>query len=163
MHPIHDVDTLLLLATALASKRRPAEALEIVAAIDLIQGNVPAEQKLSEAFARLGTHGLLVESGGGYALTADAQKMIEALPRKAEPAERLFSLRDELSTYNSRGDQPSIAIAPELLRAAIVAHRAAAASPAKNLLVPKPKPEDGSLQRPGQRQRKPPPARRRKP
>lgn len=162
MHPVHDIDTLLLLATALASKRRPAEALEIVAAIDLIQGNIPSEQKLSEAFARLGEHGLLLEAGGGYALTAAAQAMVETLPHKAEPAERLFRLRDELSAYNSRGDQPAIAIAPEQLHAAIVAHRTAAASPVKNLLVPKPKPEDGSLQRPGQRQRKPPPTRRRK-
>ena len=51
----------------LAAKRRPAELLEIMAAIDLIQGNIPNEEKLSEAFARLGQSGLLVErdDGGG--------------------------------------------------------------------------------------------------
>jgi hypothetical protein len=43
--------SLVLLATALAAKRRPAELLEIMAAIDLIQGNIPNETKLSEAFA----------------------------------------------------------------------------------------------------------------
>ena len=57
MYPIHDHDPLVLLATALAAKRRPAELLEIMAAIDLIQGNIPNEAKLSEAFARLGQSG----------------------------------------------------------------------------------------------------------
>jgi hypothetical protein len=37
--------SLVLLATALAAKRRPAELLEIMAAIDLIQGNIPNEAK----------------------------------------------------------------------------------------------------------------------
>ena len=55
---------LLLLAIGLASKRRPAEPLEIVAAIDLIQGNIPAEAKLSEAIARLAVHGLIGEVDG---------------------------------------------------------------------------------------------------
>jgi hypothetical protein len=39
-----------------------------------------------------------------------------------------------------------------------LAHRAAAAGAGRNLLVPKPKPT-GDIQRPGQRQRKPAPAR----
>jgi len=41
-------------------------------------------------------------------------------------------------------------------------HRAAAAAPARNLLVPKPKPAETSKSRPGQRQRKPMPARRKR-
>ncbi len=161
MHPIHDVDALLLLATGLASKRRPAEPLEIVAAIDLIQGNIPAEAKLSEAFARLAVHGLIGEADGRYLLTADAQKMIETLPRKAEPDEKLFALRGELAAYAPTGECAPVAVAPETLRAAMLAHRAAAESGAKNLLVPKPKPVEPTA-RPGQRQRKPMPARRRK-
>ncbi len=161
MHPIHDVDALLLLATGLASKRRPAEPLEIVAAIDLIQGNIPAEAKLSEAFARLAVHGLIGEADGRYLLTADAQKMIETLPRKAEPDEKLFALRSELAAYAPKGECAPVAVAPETLRAAMLAHRAAAESGAKNLLVPKPKPVEPTA-RPGQRQRKPMPARRRK-
>ena len=40
MSPIHDVDVLLLLAVSLAAKRRPAEPVDIIAAIDLIQKNV---------------------------------------------------------------------------------------------------------------------------
>ena len=50
MHPIHDVDALLLLAIGLASKRRPAEPLEIVAAIDLIQGNFVREAARDTTF-----------------------------------------------------------------------------------------------------------------
>ena len=161
MHPIHDVDALLLLATGLASKRRPAEPLELVAAIDLIQGNIPAEAKLSEAFSRLAVHGLLCAVDGGFALTPAAQKLIEVLPRKVEAAERLFRLKDELYVYTPQGEHPSVEVAPETLRTAILAHRAASATAAKNLLVPKPKPVE-TAKRPGQRQRKPLPARRRK-
>lgn len=161
MPPIHDVDVLLLLATALAAKRRPAEPAEIMAAVDLIHGNIPNEDKLSDAFSRLGQQGLLVETGGRVALTAAAEKMIEALPRKGEPAERLLDLKGQLAAHAAPGEGVAIQFAPEQLRAAILAHRAAGQSAAKNLLVPKPKPET-TQQRPGQRQRKPAPAQRRK-
>ncbi len=161
MHPIHDVDVLLLLATALAAKRRPAAAVDIVAAIDLLQGNIPGEDKLSEAFSRLAAHGLLHAADDGFALTPAAQKMIETLPHKGETAERLFRLKDALSIYTPQGAHPSVEVAPESLRAAILAHRAASQGSAKNLLVPKPKPA-APTGRPGQRQRKPLPARRRK-
>ena len=69
MTPIHDIDALLLLATVLSAKRRPARLVEIMAAIDLLHGNIPAEQKLGEALARLAVNGLLVELDGGIALT----------------------------------------------------------------------------------------------
>jgi hypothetical protein len=164
MHPIHDIDALLLLATAMSSKRRPAEIVEIVAALDLLQNNIPAEPKLVEAVARLAVHGLLLEADGGLALTPAAQAIIEQQPKKAETAERLFGIKDCLSMHNAKGEFAAVVLTEEAFRAAIVAHRAAAASTAKNLLVPKPKPEDKSVQRPGQRQRKPmPAARRRKP
>ena len=164
MHPIHDVDALLLLATALSSKRRPAGLVEIVAAIDLINKNIPAEPKLAEAIARLAVHGLLCGSADGLALTPAAQQIIENLPRKVENEERLFSIKDQLSMYNVKTESPAIEVTTEALRAAMLAHRAEAASTARNLLVPKPKPEDKSVQRPGQRQRKPlPAARKRKP
>lgn len=160
MYPIHDHDTLLLLATALAAKRRPAEPLEIMAAIDLIQGNIPVEGKLSEAFARLGQCGLLVERDGGLALTPSAEKLIEALPRKGEMADRLMALRGLLGAYVAI-DGAAIVVSPDSLREAMLAHRAAAASAAKNLLVPKPKPEQAQA-RPGQRQRKPMPKQRKR-
>lgn len=163
MHPIHDVDALLLLATALAAKRRPAEVVEIMAAIDLVQGNIPNEQKLSDAFVRLGEHGLLAGDAAGVSLSTAAQQLIEILPRKAEAAERLFELRNGLSRHETAPTHPAVLIAPEDIRAAMLAHRAAAEGAGKNLLVPKPKTEDKSQQRPGQRQRKPAPTRRRKP
>ena len=83
MHPVHDVDSLLILAIALSSKRRPAELLEIVAAADLLQNNIPNEAKLVEAFDRLAKYGLLKAEADGFALTAPAQEIITGLPRKA--------------------------------------------------------------------------------
>jgi hypothetical protein len=154
MTPIHDVDALLLLATALSAKRRPAALVEIMAAIDLLQGNIPAEAKLSEALARLAVNGLLVELDSGIALTPVAQKIVEGLPRKADTAERLFIIRDRLSDYRVSGEHDAILLGTEQLREALLAHRAAAAGAGRNLLVPKPKPAE-DIKRPGQRQRKP--------
>lgn len=161
MHPIHDVDPLILLAIALASKRRPAELVEFMAAIDLLQQNIPAEAKLAEAISRLAAHGLVVGHDDRLALSPEAQQLVEAVPHKAETAERLFSLRDSLSMHRAPGEHAPVNISPEALRAAMLAHRAAGQSTAKNLLVPKPKPVEPAA-RPGQRQRKPLPARRKK-
>lgn len=162
MHPIHDVDALLLLAVALSSKRRPAELPELMAALDLVNGNIPAEAKLAEAISRLAAHGLICAPAGGLALTPAAQQIIEAQPRKATNEERLFGIKDRLSMHHAKGECAPVEVSADDLRAAMLAHRAAAASTAKNLLVPKPKPEDKSQSRPGQRQRKPLPARKRK-
>lgn len=156
MSPVLDVDVLLLFATALAAKRRPAPLVEIVAALDLIQGNVPSEEKLGGAFARLGERGLLVETAAGVALTPEAEKLIECLPRKGDYAQRLFELRGLLGACKVSEEGVAIVMEEGLCRAAIVAHRAAAAGSAKNLLVPKPKLE-ATQARPGQRQRKPMP------
>lgn len=161
MHPVHDVDVLLLLSTSLAAKRRPAELLEIVAAADLLNKNIPGEQKVVESFERLSKSGLLVEAEGGYLLTPAAQEMITGLPRKGETPERLFALKDNLSLYNIKGEHAVVVLTTEQVTAAILAHRAAAKTTAKNLLVPKPK-QEAETKRPGQRQRRPMPARRRK-
>ncbi len=162
MHPIHDVDPLLLLATSLAAKRRPAELLEVMAAIDLINGNIPTETKLVDAFARLAVAGLLVGVDTGIALTPAAETLIKALPRKVELEEKQFSLKNGLTDYIPGPAQPPLTIAAEALTVALLAHRAAAKSTAKNLLVAKPKVEESTQARPGQRQRKPAPARRKK-
>jgi len=154
MTPIHDIDALLLLATALSAKRRPAALVELMAAIDLLHGNIPAEAKLSEAIARLAVNGLLVEIDGGIALTPAAQKIVEGLPRKGDSAERLFIIKDRLSDYSVRGEHPPILLGSEQLKEALLAHRAADAGAGRNLLVPKPKPAE-DIKRPGQRQRKP--------
>lgn len=161
MQTPHDVDVLLLLATLLAAKRRPAELVEIMAAIDLLQKNIPAAPKLVEAFSRLAGQGLLVERDGGYALTSDALQIVADLPRKADTDERLFIARDRLSMHAPKGEHAPIAVGEAALNEAIAAHRAAGKGAGKNLLVPKPKPE-GDKQRPGQRQRRPLPARKRK-
>lgn len=161
MPPIFDVDVLLLLATALAAKRRPAEPAAVMAAIDLIQGNIPSEEKLSEGFARLGQRGLLVDIEGCLGLTAAGEKMIEALPRKGDLAERLADLRSQMAAHAAPPEADAIHLAPEALRAAILAHRAAAKDAPKNLLVPKPKPAESGQSRPGQRRRKPAPTRQR--
>ncbi len=161
MYPIHDVDALLLLAVAMSSKRRPAELVEVMAAIDLIHRNIPAEAKLAEAICRLATHGLICAPAGGLALTPAAQQMIEGQQRKLTHEERLFGIKDLLSQHHVKGECPPVEIPAEDLRAAMVAHRAAAAIPAKNLLMPKPKAVEPTT-RPGQRQRKPLPARKRR-
>ena len=154
MHPILDIDVLFLLATALAAKRRPAEAQEIVAAIDLIHGNVPSEDKLAEATGRLCAATLLTGGADGLALTPAAEAMVENLPRKGEHADRLAALRSALAAFAAPADGSAVDFPAGQWREAILAHRASAASGAKNLLMPKPKPEAAKA-RPGQRQRKP--------
>jgi len=161
MHPVNDVDALLLLATTLAAKRRPAELLEIIAAVDLIQPEIPGEAKLGESFARLATNGLICEVEGRYTLTADAQKIMAGQPKKGASDERIFRVRDDLSAYKPKGAYAPVLLTAEQLGTAIRTQRTAGEGIAKNLLVPKPKPE-GDRQKPGQRQRKPMPARRRK-
>lgn len=161
MHPVHDVDCLLLLALLMAAKRRPAELLDVVAAADLINGNIPGEAKLVESFERLSRQGLLVESLGGYALTAAGEDLAVGLSRKASPAEQLFVIKDRLSMYAGSEAHPPVVLSLAQATAAIVAHRSAEKLSAKNLLVAKPKPE-GGVSRPGQRQRKPMPARKRR-
>lgn len=161
MHPVHDVDSLLILATALSSKRRPAELVEIVSAADLLQNNIPNEAKLVEAFDRLAKHGLITAEAGGFVLTAAGQAIITGLPRKAETPERLFAIKDRLSEYNVKGEHAGVTVDPADVTKAILAHRASEKTTAKNLLVPKPKPE-AEVHKPGQRQRKPMPARKRR-
>ena len=162
MQPIHDVDVLLLLALALSSKRRPAELIEIVAATDLLQGAVPSETRLVEAFSRLAANGLTCEQDGGFMLTPEAQKIITGTSRKADTEQRMQSIRDKLSVYEPTGDLTPIRLTAKTVCAAILAHRDSAKITGKNLLVPKPKPADATGPRPGQRQRRPLPARRRK-
>lgn len=154
MYKIHDVDALLILATSLSSKRRPAELVEIMAAIDFLQGNIPTESKLSEAFARLSGLGLVLAAEGGYQLSPAAEAMVSNLPRKGEAAERIFRVKDNLSTYKPEAEHAALAVASDDIKAAIQAHREAGKSSAKNLFMPKPKPEE-EKPRPGQRQRKP--------
>lgn len=162
MHPIHTVDPLLLLALAMASKRRPAELIEIIAAIHLIQQVVPAELRLVEAFARLAQYGLIREQDGGFTLTPEAENLMTGQSRNADTEQRLQSIRDKLAAYTPTGEHPPILLTAKTVCTAILEQRASAKMGGKNLLVPKPQAAAAGATRPGQRQRKPLSARRRK-
>lgn len=152
MHPIHEVDVLLLLATALASKRRPAELAEIMAAADLLHGSIPLDVDLAAAFLRLSTHGLIGEAAGRFTLTPDALTLMAAVPRKkkTETPERLLAVRQELAGYAPKCEGTAIRLATEQVSAAILAHRTFLKSPGRNMLVPKPKTAVDKAKRPGQ-------------
>ena len=151
MYPVHDVDAILLLAMSLASKRRPAELVEIIAAADLNQGAVPSETKLSDSFYRLSEYGLICEQDGGYTLTPDAQQMMAGQRKKADTQERICDIKESLADYHLNGEHAIILLTVEQITAAISAHQAAKGSSGKNLLMPKPKPAEDSSKRPGQR------------
>ncbi|MEC5386856.1 hypothetical protein VVD49_14070 [Uliginosibacterium sp. H3] len=137
MHPIHDSDIQLLLATTVAAKRKPARIAEIISALDLLHGSIPSAAKLSEAFARLGTNGLLQAIEDGFTLTAEAQKMLASQPRRAALAEHTFSLKEQLAAYKPTPVAANaIAIIPAEIEAAIRAHRAPVQGVGKNLLMP---------------------------
>lgn len=168
MQPIHDVDVITLLAILLASKRRPAELVEIIAAADFIQGvqgTLPSVVKLKAAFTRLAGNGLIAAVADGYALTPAAQKILAGGRRNATTSERLFAIKEKLGAYTPAGEHAAIEISDAQLNGAIAAHRAADTGAGKNLLMPKPKADDDERKKttgPGLRQRKPMPARRRK-
>lgn len=167
MRSIYDVDVILLLATMLAGKRRPAELPGIVAAAELVQGlqgTLPAAAKLRAAFSRLATNGLVCAAEGGFALTAAAQQIVAGASRKASNAERLAGIREKLAGYAPTDGHADIVVPDEQWNAAIAEHRASAAAAGKNLLVPKPRTDDDERKKrpgPGLRQRKPLPPRRR--
>ncbi len=152
MHPIHDVDALLLLATALASKRRPAQLAEIMAAADLLQGSIPLDVDLVAAFLRLSTHGLIGEAAGGFTLTPQALELMGGVRyrKKAETPERLLAVRQELAGYMPKADGVAIRLATEQVSAAILAHRTFLKGPGRNMLVPRPKAAVGRPKPPGQ-------------
>lgn len=152
MHPIHDVDVLLLMAMALASKRRPAELAEIMAAADLLNGSIPLDVDMAAAFLRLSTHGLIGEEAGRFTLTPDALAFMAGLrhKKKAETPERLYAIKQELAGYTPGGEGAAIRLATEEVSAAILAHRTFLKSPGRNMLVPKPKAATDKARRPGQ-------------
>lgn len=142
MYPIHDTDAQLLLATLLASKRRPAALAEIVAAAEFMGCPVTAPKAWASAFERFSTHGLLVAEGEGYVLTAVAQAMAGGLPKKAETDERVFLVREKLSAYKPFAESAAIEMSAEQFEAALAAHAALSQQGGKNLLMPKPKRDD---------------------
>ena len=139
--------------------------MEIVTATSLAQGAIPAAPLLSDAFARLSACGLIVDIGGGYTLSADAQAML-ANRRKNDDNEKALSLiMEHLAKYPCKGDHPSIQVGEEQLRDAVKASRAASIGPVKSLLASKPRPKpvwiskkdlvQGKQQLPQHKRRKP--------
>jgi len=150
MYPVHDSDAILLMATGLASKRRPADLVEIVAAIDLIHGSIPLVSALSDAFFRLSTQGLLLAVEGGYVLTEDGEEVMSGERRSATHAERLLGVKERMGAYTPRGDYAPVEVAEEALSAGIVAHRTAPKGSGRNLLMPKPKTMENRFKQQGQ-------------
>lgn len=140
MHPVYDVDAILLLALSVSAKRRPAELPEIVAAISQ-EGPIPAAAKLVEAFERMSACGLIVASGAGYTLSADAQKMMESQRKKDDSAMKLARLKQHLADYRPKAELPAIQVGLEQFQAATKGHKAASNSPTRNLLASKPRPK----------------------
>jgi hypothetical protein len=151
MYPVHDVDAILLLSMALAAKRHPAELVEIVAAADLAQGNIPPETKLSDSFYRLSEYGLIRAQDGGYTLTPDAQQMLTGHAKKALPPERIYNIKEHLADFHLKGEHTIILVTVEQIAEAIAVHQATKKITGKNLLMPKPKPVEDNNKRPGQR------------
>ncbi|MBS0348627.1 MAG: hypothetical protein JSR69_19450 [Proteobacteria bacterium] len=152
MYPVQDVDALLLLSMLLATKRRPADMVEIVAAADLLDGGVGSEARWAEAFRRFATHDLIVEVDGRYTLTEAGVQLVHRLPKKADTAERIFLLREKLSEYEPAEKTPSIVMQEEQVAEAVRAHQASKSVGGKNLLMPKAKPVEEDVQprrRPG--------------
>ena len=97
MRPVHDIDVIILMATTLSSKRRPAELVEIVAAADLIQGAIPFVEKLGEAIQRLSTFGLISATESGITLTPMGHEIMAKPPKKATAEEIIFAIKNSLA------------------------------------------------------------------
>lgn len=150
MHPVHNVDAILLLALSHGAKRRPAELVEIIAAIDLTLEARPSASKLSESFSRLSEHGLICAQDGGYALTPDALPLLSG-PKKADAQERIRAIKENLAAYRVKGEHELVAVGEKPIAEAILAHQASRRSAGKkNMLMPKPKPVEVPGKRPGQ-------------
>lgn len=135
--PHLDLDAVVLMATTLSSKRRPAELVEIVAAADLIQGFVPFAEKLGAAIERLSARGLIAMAEGGFTLTEAAREIMAKQPRKASQEDAVAAVESSLAGWRPRAEHPPILLGPEQLGTAVRAHKAAR-KVGKNLLMPKP-------------------------
>lgn len=135
----HDVDAVILMATTLSSKRRPAQLVEIVAAADLIQGFVPFAEKLGGAIERLSGLGLIAATEDGFTLTPIAKEIMSRQPKKGSQEELIEAVRSDLSAYRPTEEGPVILLDEKQLEAAVRAHKTTRKDPGKNLLMPKPK------------------------
>jgi hypothetical protein len=134
---VHNVDALLLLSIALSSKRRPAEWIEIIAAIDLIQGTIPENSELSAAFHRLAIKDLITEASECFALTPTALTIITAQPKKADHDTRLTAIKNALVSCTIKSELPGILVTIAQLDKARQEYLIAKQHTCKNLLTPK--------------------------
>lgn len=139
MPPVHDIDAVILLATALAAKRRPAALTDIVAGASLLQGFVIYPDKLGDALARLSQQELISADAEGFSLTSAARQIIAGLPGKGDKDEHLAIIHRELANHPPRRGSPLINLPMDQLAAAVLAYKVSAKVPGRNLLMPKPK------------------------
>jgi hypothetical protein len=140
MKLVSDIDVTLFIAIALSAKRGPADLAAIMAAAELTPGALAAEFKLTDAFHRLSTHGLISAQGNGIGLTAIGEDIMAGQPKKAATVEiRIARIQESLAEYHASGEDEPIGITVEQVRAAIAAHRLSARVPGRNMLLPKPK------------------------
>mgnify|MGYP003590697027 CR=1 FL=1 len=159
MHPIHDIDVLVLLALALSSKRRPAQLVEVITAAEIVQHVIPANLRLIESFSRLAKCGLICAMDSGFTLTSEAQTIMANPSRTNDTSRRIASIKEKLASYEAKSEHAPILLSAKEVSAAILAHRALSRITGNRLLATK-APAQGANARPGQRQRKPHPARR---
>lgn len=133
----HDLDAGVLMAVTLSSKRRPAELVDIVAAVDLILGFVPFAEKLGAAIERLSSCGLIGMSAGGLTLTDAGLEMMSKQPRKASQEDLIAAVKSSLAAWRPRADHPPVLLAPEQLGAAVRGHKATRKM-GKSVLMPRP-------------------------
>jgi hypothetical protein len=141
MYPVHDVDAILLLSLSVAAKRRPAELVEIITAIEMMELAIPSETKLSDAFARVSAYGLIVEIDGGYTLSADAQAMMENQRKKDDTPKKIYLLKEHLADYHLKGEHATILVSTDQIATAVAAHQAEKKTASRNMQITKPKPK----------------------
>lgn len=124
MHPIHDADVLVLLALAVASKRKSANLNELVLGLAMVQAQLPSVTRLMAAFTRLSSHGLITGDAEGYRLSETAQKLMLGVSRKKESAEQIFSLREKLKAFTPDTSEAAFQPEEQQLTAAIAAWQA---------------------------------------
>ena len=95
-------------------------------------------------------------------LTAEAQALMANPSRSADLSRRIANIKEKLAAYAAIGEHAPIELTTKELCIAVLAHRESAKLAGKNAIASKPLAAEGDKPRPGQRQRKPLPARRRK-
>ena len=132
-----DIEAGMLMAVTLASKRRPAQLLEVVAAADLILGFVPYPDKLGNAIERLSARGLIALADEGFTLTEAGRAIMSRQPRKGSQDDLIAAAKGQLAAWRPQGAQAPVVLDLVQLGTAVRAHKATRKT-GRNLLMPKP-------------------------